>query len=148
MADFKMISLGKEHIEDVLEIECLSFAIPWSREALMQEILYNQLARYRIALEDDRAIAYGGIWLILDEAHITNIAVHPDYRGKGVGKRLMEDLIETAQKEGIAQMTLEVRKSNGVAIHLYESFGFEIAGVRKGFYSDNNEDALIMWKRK
>lgn len=148
MADVKLISMGEEYLEDIMEIEHLSFAIPWSREAFRQEILHNQLARYQIAIEGGRAIAYGGIWLILDEAHITNIAVHPDYRGKGVGKKLIEDLIETAQKKGMVQMTLEVRKSNKVAIHLYESFGFEIAGVRKGYYADNHEDALIMWKWK
>lgn len=146
--EFQMMPLDQEHIEDVLVIENLSFSIPWSREAFIQEILYNQLARYLIVLDGNRAIAYGGMWLILDEAHITNIAVHPDYRGKGIGKKLMQGLIDLTQGEGIMQVSLEVRKSNVVAIHLYESFGFQVEGVRKEFYFDNHEDALIMWRRE
>ena len=145
--EFQMIPLDQEHIEDVLVIENLSFSIPWSREAFIQEILYNQLARYLIVLNGNQAIAYGGMWLILDEAHITNIAVHPDYRGRGIGKKLMQGLIDLMKEEGIGQMSLEVRKSNAVAIHLYESFGFQEEGVRKEFYFDNHEDALIMWRR-
>ncbi|SJZ59951.1 ribosomal protein S18-alanine N-acetyltransferase [Garciella nitratireducens] len=148
LEEFKMLPLDLEHIEDILIIENLSFPIPWSREAWIQEIRSNKLARYIMILDKNRAIAYGGMWLILDEAHITNIAVHPDYRGKGIGKKLMQGLIDTAKREGIMQMSLEVRKSNTIAIHLYESFGFRVEGMRKEFYLDNHEDALIMWRRE
>ncbi|WP_213818675.1 ribosomal protein S18-alanine N-acetyltransferase [Garciella nitratireducens] len=148
LEEFKMLPLDLEHIEDILIIENLSFPIPWSREAWIQEIRSNKLARYIMILDKNRAIAYGGMWLILDEAHITNIAVHPDYRAKGIGKKLMQGLIDTAKREGIMQMSLEVRKSNTIAIHLYESFGFGVEGMRKEFYLDNHEDALIMWRRE
>lgn len=147
MKDINIVPMKKEHIEDVLKIEELSFSIQWSREAFIQEVMHNKLARYLVIIEDDRVIAYGGMWFILDEAHITNIAVHPDYRGKGKGRQLVAALIDLANKEGIEQLTLEVRRSNYVAISLYESFNFETIGIRKGFYFDNKEDALIMWKR-
>lgn len=147
METTRIVPMKKEHIKEVLSIEALSFSIPWPEEALTLEVEHNQLARYLVVLEDEKVIAYGGMWFILGEAHITNIAVHPSYRGKGKGRLLVTALIELASREGIQELTLEVRKSNKVAISLYESFGFESLGVRKGFYSDNKEDALIMWKR-
>lgn len=147
MSDYRIEEMRREHIEDVLSVEKLSFTIPWSREAFIQEVLYNQLARYLVVIKDDRAVAYGGMWFILDEAHITNIAVHPEYRRKGLGSKLLAAMIRTAEEKGIGQLTLEVRRSNETAIHMYRSFGFEVAGERKGFYYDNGEDALIMWKR-
>jgi ribosomal-protein-alanine N-acetyltransferase len=88
---------------------------------------------------------YCGFWLILDEAHITNIAVHPEFRGKGYGKRLLQYVMERARRLGALKMTLEVRVSNHVAQSLYEKMGFVRSGVRKGYYTDNKEDALIMW---
>ena len=147
MKTIHIVPMKKEHIEDVMIIEALSFSIPWSKEALIQEVMYNQLARYLVVLEDEKVIAYGGMWFILDEAHITNIAVHPAYRGQGRGRQLVAALIDLAGSEGIKELTLEVRRSNEPAISLYESFGFKSIGTRKEFYFDNKEDALIMWKR-
>jgi ribosomal-protein-alanine N-acetyltransferase len=147
MKDINIVPMKKEHIEDVLKIEELSFSVQWSREAFIQEVMHNKLARYLVIIEDNRVIAYGGMWFILDEAHITNIAVHPKYRRKGKGRQLVSALIDLASDEGIDQLTLEVRRSNYAAISLYESFGFETVGVRKEFYFDNKEDAFIMWRR-
>ena len=90
-------------------------------------------------------IGYGGMWLILDEAHITNIAVHPEHRRRGVGRLLMETLMKEAVILKMERMTLEVRVSNKAAISLYKSLGFEEGGIRKGYYSNDREDALIMW---
>lgn len=95
---------------------------------------------------DGEIIAYAGLWKIFDEGHITNIAVKDSYRNKGVGKGLMSSLLTNTAKIGIDSFTLEVRRSNIGAIKLYESLGFEVAGIRKNFYDKPNEDALIMWK--
>ncbi|NLN42172.1 MAG: ribosomal protein S18-alanine N-acetyltransferase [Clostridiales bacterium] len=137
-----------EDIDEVLSIEKLCFSTPWSREAFRAEIERNHCARYVVAELEGKVIGYGGMWIILDEAHITNIAVHPDYRGKGVGEALMKALIGTASRLRVDGMTLEVRVSNVIAQNLYKKLGFVSVGVRKGYYGDNGEDALIMWRGK
>lgn len=137
-----------EDIDEVLNIEKLCFSTPWSREAFKAEVEGNHCARYVVAELDGRVIGYGGMWIILDEAHITNLAVHPDYRGRGVGEALMKGLINTASRLKVDGMTLEVRVSNHIAQNLYKKLGFVSVGVRKAYYSDNGEDALIMWRGK
>jgi ribosomal-protein-alanine N-acetyltransferase len=132
-------------IEAVSQLERLCFSLPWSKEAFRLEVERNKCARYFTAKMDGRVVGYGGMWLVLDEAHITNIAVHPDYRRRGVGRLIMQTLMEEAARLDIERMTLEVRVSNKPAIHLYESLGFEEGGIRKGYYANNREDALIMW---
>lgn len=134
-----------DDVEEVLAIEQASFPTPWSRMAFLSELLENERAVYLTAREDERLIGYVGMWRILDEGHITNLAVHPDARQRGVGRRLLQTLCDLAQARGLHRLTLEVRVSNAPAQHLYESFGFLAAGVRPGYYQDNNEDALIMW---
>lgn len=131
-------------IQNVVEVEEKCFTIPWSKEAFENE-LKNNLALYLVAKVDEKAVGYVGVWKILDEGHITNVAVHPDYRKLGIGKALISELLYLCQKDGISSFTLEVRESNIVAQHLYESFGFIQNGKRKQYYSDNNEDAIIMW---
>ena len=147
MKEIDILTMKKEHIEQVLEIEKLSFSIQWSEEAFTTEVTHNQLARYLVVIEDNKVIGYGGMWFILGEAHITNIAIHPEYRGRGRGRQLIEALIKMAAQENIFDITLEVRISNTSAINLYKSLGFEAVGIRKEFYYDNKEDALIMWSR-
>ncbi|MBA1333988.1 MAG: Ribosomal-protein-S18p-alanine acetyltransferase [Firmicutes bacterium] len=139
--------MSMEDLEGVVEIEKASFAIPWSWQAFVQELKNNRFAHYLTAKLGDEVIAYGGMWFVLDEAHITNIAVHPGYRSKGIGSLLLEEMIRYAVDKGIESFTLEVRASNYTALRLYKKKGFLEAGVRKGYYSDNNEDAVIMWKR-
>ncbi|HZK33947.1 MAG TPA: ribosomal protein S18-alanine N-acetyltransferase [Bacillota bacterium] len=141
----KVQPMGLEDLEQVWEIEKLSFSLPWTLESLRLEIEQNQCARYYIIKANEMAVAYGGMWIVLDEAHITNIAVHPDYRNRRLGRLMVQTLIKEALGIGMGRMTLEVRVSNKAAIRLYKSLGFEEGGIRKGYYANNGEDALIMW---
>jgi [ribosomal protein S18]-alanine N-acetyltransferase len=145
MNNIEIIPFNENHVNQVLYISTLSFLTPWTRESIEKE-LENQFARYVVAVKDGLVIGYGGIWLILDEGHITNIAIHPEYRGIGAGDMIVEALIELCKLEGIASITLEVRKSNTVAQRLYKKHGFIEEGVRKNYYADTKEDAVIMWK--
>ena len=140
--------MKSQDIDDVLNIERLCFSTPWSHEAIKAEIESNHCARYVVAELGGVVTGYGGMWIILDEAHITNVAVHPNYRGMGVGEAIMKALIRTASRLKVEGMTLEVRVSNEIAQNLYKKLGFASVGVRKGYYTDNGEDALIMWKDK
>ncbi len=139
--------MSPEDIDQVCEIENLSFTTPWSRESFESELSKNNLARYIVAKVDGRVAAYGGMWVVLDEGHITNIAVHPDYRGRKIGEKLVEALLMEAKDNNAGSITLEVRVSNDAARNLYKKLGFEDSGIRKGYYSDTGEDAVIMWKR-
>ena len=138
--------MEEKDIEEILKIEKQSFATPWSRDAFLIELNENKLSRYVIAEVDGRIIGYGGIWLILNEGHITNIAVLKDHRGKGIGNKILEGLIWYCIKENIDSMTLEVRKSNIVAQNLYRKYGFIDSGIRPNYYTDDKEDAIIMWR--
>lgn len=140
-------TMKSKDIEEVLEIEKHSFKTPWSRESFITEIEKNDLAQYIVAKIDSKITGYAGMWFILDEAHITNIAVHPDYRGRGIGDKLVKRIIEIVKDNGLNSITLEVRDSNQEAIYLYEKNGFTREGLRRGYYSDTNDDALIMWKK-
>jgi ribosomal-protein-alanine N-acetyltransferase len=146
MENVKIIPTIVEHIDDIMVVEKLSFSIPWSREAFFEEVTGNKFALYLSAVLDGKVIGYAGMWGVLDEGHITNIAVHPEFRGKGVGSLLLQGLIDMAGAKDISSMTLEVRRGNEAAQGLYTKFGFEVKGIRKGYYADNGEDALIMWK--
>jgi [ribosomal protein S18]-alanine N-acetyltransferase len=132
-------------IDDVLKIEHQSFATPWSREAFYNEITNNQFAVYLVLEEDDQVIGYCGVWVVIDEGHITNIAILPEYRGRKLGEALLTNLIEAAKKLGAIKLTLEVRVTNYVAQALYRKLGFEDGAIRKRYYTDNQEDALVMW---
>ncbi|QAT39274.1 ribosomal protein S18-alanine N-acetyltransferase [Clostridium sp. JN-9] len=133
-------------IDEILNISRLSFKTPWSRESLIKELTDNSFARYVVAKKDGLILGYGGLWIIVDEAHVTNIAVHPEYRGTGIGNMLMDAMIDICKLELVIGITLEVRASNIAAKNLYKKFGFIQEGMRKGYYEDNNEDALILWK--
>ncbi|HHW71115.1 MAG TPA: ribosomal protein S18-alanine N-acetyltransferase [Clostridiales bacterium] len=132
-------------IDKVLEIEKLCFSVPWSEESFRLEIEKNRFARYLVVKHEGEVVGYGGMWLIIDEAHITNIAIHPNYRRRGIGRFLLISLMKEAVKYGIKSMTLEVRVSNYGAQALYSELGFVKGGIRKGYYGDTQEDALIMW---
>ena len=133
-----------EDVDAVTEIERATFARPWSRESFRQEMERNKAARYLGALQDGRIVGYAGAWIILDESHITNIAVAEKERGKGIGRRLTEALMQYISNLGAAYATLEVRVSNERAQHLYKSLGFVSVGKRKRYYEDNGEDAYLM----
>lgn len=133
-------------LPDIEVIERSSFTTPWSRGAFLAELLENRRARYLVAELDGRVVGYIGLWLIAGEGHITNIAVHPDYRRRGIGRLLLQSMTDLCLREGARRMTLEVRRSNLAAQDLYRSFGFIFCGTRREYYQDNGEDALIMWR--
>ena len=136
--------MEKGDIKRVAELEKLCFRTPWSENALKSE-LKNRVAVYRVGLLDDRIITYAGMWVMFDEAHITNVAVDPECRGHGYGRRIMLTMMQAALQHGAERMTLEVREHNAVAQNLYYSMGFYKNGVRKRYYSDSGEDAFILW---
>ncbi|ABR47030.1 ribosomal-protein-alanine acetyltransferase [Alkaliphilus metalliredigens QYMF] len=138
--------MNRQDIEQVLIIETHCFAIPWTKGAFEKELKENKLARYVVAEVNENVVAYGGMWLIIDEGHITNIAVHPEYQGQKIGKEIVLGLMEVAKEANLLRLTLEVRKSNLIAQQLYRGMGFIISGIRPGYYHDNGEDAIIMWK--
>lgn len=130
----------------VREIEQDAFVIPWPKDAYRAEIEENQAACYIVARDDEERMAgFAGMWVIFDEAHVTTIAVDRLRRGQGIGERLLLGLIDRAMARGARWMTLEVRPSNTVALALYHKFGFRDVALRKRYYSDNGEDALVMW---
>ena len=131
-------------VDRVAEIEKETFARPWSRESFRQEVTRNAAARYLVAEEDGKVVGYAGAWIILDESHITNIAVAEEARGRGIGRKLTEELLRTLSSLGACYATLEVRVSNLKAQKLYGSLGFVSVGKRKRYYEDNNEDAYLM----
>ncbi|WP_438444689.1 ribosomal protein S18-alanine N-acetyltransferase [Gorillibacterium sp. sgz5001074] len=134
-----------DDIETICEIEVEAFPTPWTAGAFHNELTNNHFAHYLVMEMERRIAGYAGMWIIMDEAHITNIAVRSPFRGRGWGERLLTELRANAKKLGARRMTLEVRVTNRVAQNLYEKMGFRSVGVRKGYYTDNNEDALIMW---
>ncbi|GIM46302.1 ribosomal-protein-alanine acetyltransferase [Collibacillus ludicampi] len=134
-----------EDIDRILEIEHASFPTPWSRSAFEGELKNNHFAHYVVVEWNERVVGYAGMWVIMDEAHITNIAIEPEMRGRKLGEKLLRHMMRIAWLKGAERITLEVRVSNRVAQNLYKKLGFTPQGVRKGYYSDNQEDALIMW---
>jgi [ribosomal protein S18]-alanine N-acetyltransferase len=131
-------------LPDVQLIERASFTTPWPPQAYRQELETNRLAAYLVGTIDDEIVAYGGTWLMVDEAHITTFAVHPRYRRRRIGERLLLALMDLSIDRHAREATLEVRLSNLPARRLYEKYGFRPVGIRPRYYSDNQEDALIM----
>lgn len=141
--------MKKEDIPQVVEIEKQSFPTPWSSYAFSCELADNDFAHYLIVTTEENpaeVLGYGGMWIILDEVHITNIAIAPPSRGKKLGEFLLRGMFSLAMQKKALRMTLEVRASNHIAQKLYTKMGFTAAGIRPGYYADTNEDALIMWK--
>lgn len=133
-------------IDFIANLETVCFKDPWSRAAIRDEIDKNPMSLYMVAEDTDikQVIGYAGLWQIFDEGNITNIAVDPKRRREGIGDRLVGELVRNSMERGMISFTLEVRVSNSPAISLYERHGFEIAGIRPGYYVDG-EDAYIMW---
>ena len=137
--------MGITDLEAVQRIERASFTTPWPPQAYRQELETNRLAHYLVGQLGDEVVAYGGIWLMVDEAHVTTFAVHPRYRRRRIGERLLLAMIEVSADRQAREATLEVRLSNIAARRLYEKYGFRPVGLRPRYYSDDGEDALIMW---
>lgn len=138
--------MEEKDLDRIMEVEKGAFATPWSRDSFLLEITKNQLAKYLIAEVNDIVVGYGGIWLILDEGHITNIAVDEKYRGLGIGEKILKELIEVCKEYNIIAMTLEVREDNEPAKSLYKKHEFIEYGIRPNYYADDNQDAIVMWK--
>jgi [ribosomal protein S18]-alanine N-acetyltransferase len=136
--------LAEEHIEHILEIESDSNGSPWSRKSFEQEIGHGP-SEFIVAKSGGEVVGYAGAWIVADECHVTTIAVSPSLRRQGLGRKLMVELLVRCRDKGAVCSTLEVRAGNVAAIKMYEGLGFVSAGLRKAYYPNNREDALIMW---
>lgn len=139
----KFDTLRSEYIPQIAAIERDSFERPWSEQAFLPE-LADENAHYVVGVQDGQVICYAGFHSVADEAHMTNVAVRRDMRGRGVGKLLMCELLDCARRLGLKHVTLEVRDGNEAAVRLYAGCGFKVEGVRRKYYN-NMHDALIMW---
>jgi ribosomal-protein-alanine N-acetyltransferase len=141
--------MSNADVRAVMRIESLSFTTSWPASAFQSELNDNKLAYYFVGREpsDSEAdvVAYGGIWVILDDAHITTIAVHPDRRGHRYGEQMLVHLLHESIARGASWITLEARESNEVAQNLYRKYGFATIATRRAYYSDNGENAVVMW---
>jgi len=136
--------LNTNDVEQLAALEQVCFSQPWSRQALEQELTKNPLACYFGCFEGDTLLGYAGAWLVVDEVHITNVAVAPEYRRQGIGKALVSAMLEWAAHKGAVHMELEVRAGNQGAIALYSALGFHKVGRRPNYYSQPQEDAILM----
>jgi len=145
----EIVPMTLDDVGAVMLIEGIAFTSSWPVDAFRSEVADNKLARYFIGRLADApgapVVAYGGIWVILEDSHVTTIAVHPQHQGRGFGDRMFLRLVRAAIAGGACWMTLEVRESNVAAQRLYEKYGFVAVSVRKAYYSDNGENALVMW---
>ncbi len=138
--------MSLKHLSRVMQIERESFSDPWSLTSFISELSDNTYATYFIAIYQNRIVGYIGGWLVTDELHITNLAVDKKYRGLGIGQQLIDEIIKYSKNRGINRATLEVRASNNTAMNLYRKKGFTSVGYRPNYYTNNSEDAMIMWK--
>ena len=147
MASLSLDRMRSADLDEVVAIELVSFTLPWSRGAFLYEMEQNRVARCWVMRERAQVVGYMCVWEIGAEVHITNIAVHPGSRRRGIGRALLDHLVQDARQRGLHLIGLEVRPSNREARALYESFGFHVVGQRKGYYYDTGEDALVMETR-
>ena len=145
MPDVIIRQMETNDIDQVMEIEHASFGVPWTRDIFEQELRQNNYACYFVIEEGNKIFGYCGLWVVIDEAQITNIALLPEYRGKKYGQALFQYVITKATALGAHRLSLEVRVSNIVAQKMYRKFGLVPGGVRRKYYTDNNEDGLVMW---
>jgi ribosomal-protein-alanine N-acetyltransferase len=136
--------LEEKHIPAILDIENVSNGSPWSERSFRNELTHTH-GIMLVALDHDAVVGYAGAWLVVDEAHITTVAVAPNHRRRGIGRILTEKILTEAKEKGMACSTLEVRAGNEAAIQLYTKLGFVETARRKGYYPDNKEDAIVMW---
>jgi len=142
----EIIPMTEGHIDEICEIEKDCFSVPWSRDMFLEEFDRPTPAYYFIAADAGMILGYAGMWHIINEGHITNIAVRPEHRRSGIGQRLLDKLIETAMEQEMIGLTLEVRMNNTPAQGLYAKNGFKPEGIRKNYYPETREDAVIMWR--
>ena len=146
MNDIIFDNLKPQYLDSLTELEKTCFSVPWSRK-LFENDISNKNAYYVLAVFNGKVIGYCGLYKVLDEADITNIAVHPEFRRQGLAGRILENIIKYCELNKISKITLEVRKSNINAINLYTKKGFIVVGERKNYYSDNHETAILMTRQ-
>lgn len=144
MPSLSIDRMRRADLDEVLAIERASFSMPWSRGAFLYEMEQNRVARCVVVREDGRVVGYICVWEVGDELHVTNIAVHPAARRRGIARTLLGQVMEEGRQRGVRVVVLEVRPSNVEALALYESLGFKVIGRRRGYYYDTGEDALVM----
>ena len=144
--EFSLQTMAAEHLDQVLAIE-RTFAAPWTREMFLQELRMQwDVSEALVSMRQDEVVGYVLCWFVADEVHVVNLAVQARWRRRGIGRRLMDAVCERARARGMVVATLEVRTHNEAAIRLYENLGFRQVAIRKGYYADNGEDALVMLK--
>ncbi|MDD2373014.1 MAG: ribosomal protein S18-alanine N-acetyltransferase [Syntrophomonadaceae bacterium] len=142
---FILRKMTSQDIDEIMQIEQKCFTLPWSRESYRGE-LKNNFATYLVCDFEGKIAGYGGIWVVFEDAHITNVAVDPDFRQSGMGTALMQELEQKARDKKAQRILLEVRPSNEAALAMYRNLGYSPTGLRQNYYSDNGEDAIIMTK--
>jgi len=145
MSEIQIRPMNLDDIEKVMDIELASFTSPWKEKSFRMELTENRFASYYVIANEEEVFGYCGLWVIFDEAQITNIAILPKHRGNQYGEQLFAYVLQMAKDKGANKLTLEVRVSNIVAQKLYRKYGLVPVGVRKNYYVDNQEDALLMW---
>lgn len=144
--NLEIVPMTPAHIDGVLAVEEACFSIPWTRADFVRETTENKMAVYRVALLDGCVAGYAGMWHVVNEGHITNVAVAEAHRRRGIGDALIRALIAVAEEREMIGITLEVRMGNAPAQALYAKYGFKPEGIRKRYYADTGDDAVIMWK--
>lgn len=146
MEEIKIRPMVNKDILAVVDIDKKSYSHPWGVNEFFREVNYNRFSRYYVVELDNNIIGYIGSWFLSDIIHITTLAVHPDYRRKGIGEKLMNYILDIGEKEEYKTCVLEVRVSNEKAINLYKKLGFKVDKIKKEYYPDNKEDAYYMVK--
>lgn len=146
MSNLVIRQADEQDIDAITTLEEACFDVPWSRDSIRQELTENKLAFYVIAELDGQVVGYAGMWRVIDEGHINNVAVLPEQRRRNIASAIIAVMIEFSEAQGVRRFTLEVRSSNETAKALYRKFDFKEEGVRRGYYKDNGEDAVIMWR--
>lgn len=145
MVNLVIRKMNMEDLNAVHFVERSSFTQPWPKEIFYEEMVRNKHAHYHVVELDNEIIGYAGLWIVADDAQITNIAINPAYRGNKYGEKLFYYVLQYAITIGAKQLSLEVRVSNTVAQRMYRKFGLVPGGIRKNYYTDNQEDAIVMW---
>ncbi len=142
----QIVPMEEKHIEEVVFVEEATFSIPWTKADFEREVKENGMAIYFVAVDGEKVVGYAGMWHVVTEGHITNVAVLHEYRRQGIGDMFMKELIDVALEREMIGITLEVRIHNSSAQKMYAKYGFRPEGIRKNYYIDTKEDAVIMWK--
>jgi ribosomal-protein-alanine N-acetyltransferase len=139
---------GPDDIDAIMDVEQASFSLSWSKGDIERDVTDNLLSAYFVAETSGAVCGYAGMWVLIDECHIMTIAVMPEHRGAGIGAMLLMKLLDEARLRGARRFFLEARASNAPALALYEKFGFRAIDVRKAYYEDNKEDAIVMMREE